>query len=176
MSNSTPSPLAVAETAAFVMIGAAAELHRCLPAFVSEQRSKWDRQVVLARFLGQMAVGKARQEIRRRLAESAGARTRTDATGVAEAAVATRADEASATSTGESAVENSGALDDQACATGLGIDHYDELSASQVIERLPRLDDEQLSAVHDYESQHRRRRTVLGRVEQLRSARPGSSG
>ena len=49
----------------------------------------------------------------------------------------------------------------------LPIPGYDALSASQVVERLTGLCREDLDRVHAYESAHRRRRTILGKIEQL---------
>jgi hypothetical protein len=47
------------------------------------------------------------------------------------------------------------------------IPDYDELSASQVIERLEGLDRESLEAIRAYESGHRGRNTILGKIAQL---------
>ena len=52
-------------------------------------------------------------------------------------------------------------------ATTLGIPDYDELSASQVVERLDGLHPGELDAVRDYEEAHRGRRTILFKIEQL---------
>jgi hypothetical protein len=52
---------------------------------------------------------------------------------------------------------------------GLGIPGYDSLAASQVVQRLAGLSSEELAAVGAYESAHRARRTILTRVDQLRS-------
>jgi len=49
----------------------------------------------------------------------------------------------------------------------LPIPDYDELSASQVIERLEGLDRESLEAIRAYESGHRGRNTILGKIAQL---------
>ncbi len=49
----------------------------------------------------------------------------------------------------------------------LPIPGYDELSASQVVERLEGLDRESLDAVRRYESEHRGRNTILGKIAQL---------
>jgi hypothetical protein len=56
---------------------------------------------------------------------------------------------------------------DPARSAGLPIPGYDALSASQVVERLVGLAPEELDAVHRYESSHRQRRTILGKIEQL---------
>ena len=52
----------------------------------------------------------------------------------------------------------------------LAIPGYDSLSASQVVQRLAGLNQEELAAVGAYEQAHRGRRTVLNRVDQLRGA------
>jgi hypothetical protein len=49
----------------------------------------------------------------------------------------------------------------------LPIPDYDELSASQVIERLEGLDTASLEAIRAYETQHRARNTILGKIAQL---------
>jgi len=52
-------------------------------------------------------------------------------------------------------------------ATGLAITDYDELSASQVVDRLEGLPRHELEAIRDYERQHRARNTILGKIDQL---------
>lgn len=52
-------------------------------------------------------------------------------------------------------------------STHLAIPSYDSLSASQVVERLAGLDQAQLDAVRTYEEDTRRRRTILGKIDQL---------
>jgi hypothetical protein len=52
-------------------------------------------------------------------------------------------------------------------AAGLAIPDYDELSASQVVERLAGLPADQLAAVRTYEEAHRGRRTILFKIDQL---------
>jgi hypothetical protein len=52
---------------------------------------------------------------------------------------------------------------------GLAIPGYDSLAASQVVQRLAGLSAEELAAVEAYESAHRARRTILTRVDQLRT-------
>lgn len=49
----------------------------------------------------------------------------------------------------------------------LPIPEYDELSASQVVERLDGLGRGELTAIADYETATRGRRTILGKIEQL---------
>lgn len=54
----------------------------------------------------------------------------------------------------------------------LAIPDYDELSASQVVEHLDGLSRAELDAIREYETEHRARNTVLGKIEQL--TRPGA--
>ena len=56
---------------------------------------------------------------------------------------------------------------DVAAADALPIPDYDELSASQVVERLDGLDRESLEAIRRYETDHRGRNTILGKIAQL---------
>ena len=56
---------------------------------------------------------------------------------------------------------------DVAAADALPIPDYDELSASQVVERLDGLDRESLDAIRRYETDHRGRNTILGKIAQL---------
>jgi hypothetical protein len=55
----------------------------------------------------------------------------------------------------------------------LGIDGYDDLSASEIVDLLEELPPTQLDVVRDHERRHRGRATVLGKIEQL--TRPASA-
>ena len=52
-------------------------------------------------------------------------------------------------------------------ASALAITDYDELSASQVVDRLEGLSPSDLAAIRDYEQATRARATILGKIEQL---------
>ncbi|MET0324502.1 MAG: hypothetical protein ABW219_04705 [Ilumatobacteraceae bacterium] len=52
-------------------------------------------------------------------------------------------------------------------ATELPIEEYESLAASQVVDRLPSLTAAELDVVRRFEVDHRGRRTVLGRIDQL---------
>jgi hypothetical protein len=54
-------------------------------------------------------------------------------------------------------------------APTLAIPEYDQLSASQVVERLDGLSPDELDAVRVYELAHRGRNTILGKITQLTS-------
>ena len=53
---------------------------------------------------------------------------------------------------------------------GLAIPDYDQLAASQVIPRLDSLTPAELESIRLYESAHRSRQTILGRVAQLQGS------
>jgi hypothetical protein len=65
------------------------------------------------------------------------------------------------------AAANGGAADDAPAVDALPIPDYDELSASQVVERLEGLDHDSLELVRRYEAAHRSRNTILGKIAQL---------
>jgi hypothetical protein len=54
-----------------------------------------------------------------------------------------------------------------AAGDSLPIPGYDALSASQVVERLAGLSPTELDAVRSYEGAHRKRRTILGKIDQI---------
>jgi hypothetical protein len=54
-------------------------------------------------------------------------------------------------------------------AATLAIPDYDSLSASQVVPRLESLSVGELDAVRAYESSHRGRKTILNKIDQLKS-------
>ena len=62
---------------------------------------------------------------------------------------------------------------DPAASAALAIPGYDSLSAMQVVQRLPGLSSDELSAVRAYEAGHRGRKTILNRADQLLFGSPG---
>jgi hypothetical protein len=58
-------------------------------------------------------------------------------------------------------------VDETVTVAALPIPEYDELSASQVVERLEGLGRDDLEAVRCYEVAHRGRNTILGKIAQL---------
>jgi hypothetical protein len=76
---------------------------------------------------------------------------------------------ASARSEPAGQTSSTGAAPPAPSASTLGIPDYDELSASQVVERLDGLQAGELDAVRAYEEAHRARRTILYKIEQLTS-------
>jgi hypothetical protein len=64
--------------------------------------------------------------------------------------------------------------DDSASPEVGGLAAYDTLTASQAIAEFARLSDAQLSEIEVYELEHRRRRTILAKISQLRDSRSKS--
>jgi hypothetical protein len=63
--------------------------------------------------------------------------------------------------------DNGGQAEPAPSVDTLAIPDYDELSASQVVERLDGLDRSSLDAIRRYEAAHRGRNTILGKIAQL---------
>ena len=160
---------------------------------LGQRRQQAQDQVAQAKALGEFAVNfggpKVREHVEkgialaRKSAESVlgGAGDESDAPGevddVAAPAPAPRPEPAAANSraaskpAGESAATTTTTTTGAAApaATTLVIPDYDELSASQVVERLDGLPASELDAVRTYEEAHRARRTILYKIEQLTS-------
>jgi hypothetical protein len=66
-----------------------------------------------------------------------------------------------------SAAPAAGRADAPPDVEALPIPDYDELSASQVVERLEGLDRDSLESIRRYETAHRGRNTILGKIAQL---------
>ncbi len=88
-----------------------------------------------------------------------GARSEPESTKPAGDASATRESASSAASpNGDEAAKGS---------SDLPIPDYDALAATQVVDRLAGLEREELEAIRAYETSHRARKTILGKIEQL---------
>jgi hypothetical protein len=123
------------------------------------------KQVLLAKMMGQYTVKKGRAQ-----AEKALTRLQTMAENQARPASApspsTNGEPQSPrlTPMPEAAPQHNGAV-----AATLAIPDYDSLSASQVVPRLESLSTDELDAVRAYESSNRGRKTILNKIEQLKS-------
>lgn len=145
----------------YAPVGLVVELQRLLPDLAREGRTRVDQQLTLARFVGRLAVRSGRSEIERRLADlrpvPATPATTPPADGVVEAVEIDDADQT---------LESVGSVGPT--EADLPLAGYDSLSASQVVNRLAALRADELDLVAAYESSHRRRRTILGKIDQLR--------
>lgn len=162
--------------------------------FVARGRAEIDRRqaqvqqrTTTARSIGQVAVTFGVPMVRQRVErEVVGARQRAESlltsivgsdvvNGTAGAPVAPVAPEPSAaptsapkvTSSPEARAEPANANGAHPADSALPIPGYNSLSASQVVERLPGLAADELEAVRSYEASHRKRRTILGKIDQI---------
>ena len=153
-----------------------------LPELAATGRGRVQQRLTLARLLGEMAVRQGRKEIERRV------RTTPPPPAVPgeprPATVSLPADDAvapvvdldaqrqdRAASTGPTMDGRDGAAEREADdhRDRLPIDGYESLAASQVVARLGSLGMVELDVIEAFERAHRNRRTVLGRIAQVRT-------
>lgn len=151
----------VIEAAVFAPIGLGAQLVDDVPAAVGKVR----QQIVLARFIGKMAVDQGLRELEARWSSPT---PNEPTSGRAEATV-------TETSFGQSsdATRLQPPADDSLPAPTsdqLALPDYDQLPASHIVGKLDGLSEEELAAIEAYEQAHRHRRTILGQIARLRAA------
>lgn len=146
----------------YAPLGFALEARRLLPTFV--ERGK--QQVQMARMFGQFAVKQGQTEAQVRLGK---AQEQAEAIltefGLRPSDEAGR--EGPADEQAPVAPAAAPSARSSAASAGLAIADYDSLAASQVIPRLAGLEAGELAAVRHYETAHRGRKTILGKVAQL---------
>ena len=151
-----------------VPVEVSGRLLEAVPAVVDKVPPAADRvrrEIVLARFLGKLAVDQGLRELRSRLSPTEPSEA---APGGATANVVAAEDTvAPSTHSGEVVSPPSTATPD---AEALALADYDHLSSAQVISKLAGLDLNELDAIELYEQSGRHRRTILGKIDQLRSA------
>jgi hypothetical protein len=181
----------------YAPVGVALYLRDTVPTFLNlfvsrgraelgQRRQQASDQVAQAKALGEFAVNFGGPKVREHVEKGiAVARKSAEAVlgGAGEGPVPDLAEEASrtnaqaptepATTAPETGTAGQPAAGDTLTATEppsaatLGIPDYDELSASQVVERLEGLDRDSLDAIRRYEAEHRGRNTILGKIAQL---------
>jgi hypothetical protein len=136
----------------YAPIGLGAQLVGDLPATVGKAK----QQIVLARFIGKMAVDHGAKQLRERLspavvpAEKPGPQTAVQAVLVAAAEPELE--------TVDVEVET------------LALPDYDQLPAAHIVSKLEGLTQAERNVIELYERAGRHRRTVLGKLDQLREA------
>jgi hypothetical protein len=153
------------EYALYAPLGFALEAKRLLPTFVARGR----QQVQMAKMVGQFAVTQGEKEAKVRLTK---AQDQAESI-LAELGLRGAAPEAAAPSPAPTEAADTPAASPPAharsseAAAELSIADYDSLAASQVIPRLEGLEADELEAVRRYETEHRGRKTILGKIAQL---------
>ena len=164
MSDDRPPIEQVLDVVLYAPLGVALEVQRRLPEFVRDGRRQAEQRVVLARFIGKMAVHVGRQELNKRLAA-----WREPPSPVVDTTATESVPDVGADETAAPAVTVAVTVSEVVAEADLPIPGYDSLSASQVVGRLAALTGEELDVVERYEAAHRSRRTILAKVAQLRS-------
>jgi hypothetical protein len=118
------------------------------------------REIVLARFLGKLAVDQGLRELRSRLVPTDHVSAPTD--GASPGSSPTPAQPAEAQKAPQPP-EASVAAEDVA----LALADYDHLSSAQIVAKLDGLEPDELAAIERHERAGRNRRTILGKLDQL---------
>jgi hypothetical protein len=111
------------------------------------------REIVLARFIGKLAVDQGLREVRRRV-------DTITSTSPPDATVAPGVTIPPAPTESEPVVD----------AASLALADYDHLPATDIVSKLAGLDQDERNRIEAYERRHRHRSTVLGKLDQLRAA------
>jgi len=171
------------ELVVFAPAGLAVTVVEEFPKLVEKGRHRVEGQVHAARLVGQFAVQMGRRQLDQameRLGADRAARPETEHHGHSnderDGAHSVFHGDAPGTDNGGGAAPTAGrdvgpfvAPPTSAgdASSALAIPNYDSLSASQVVQRLDGLSPAELHDVRAHETAHRRRRTILHRVEQL---------
>lgn len=185
--------------ALYAPIGLATMVVEDLPQVAETTKVRVTNRLTVARIVGQYAVRTAGAYLTSRLDELAAERLAEDAAAAAGDAHGLEDDDVERTTPDETAADAAVAMSESTAAdaepsivestpegvggTPLQVDDpavtdvaqlaladYDSLAASQIVARLEALPGDELEAIRVYESTHRQRRTVIGKVQQLQSA------
>lgn len=148
----------------YAPLGLALTARDQLPSLIEKGRAQVTQQTTLAKMMGQFAVKEGEKEIRRRVEQMAARPEPAPAASTAPAAP-----DASAPTTNGKAAPPAAPAEPKPTGEHLAIPGYDTLSASQVVQRLPGLSNEELAAVRAYEESTRGRRTILTKIGQLQA-------
>lgn len=155
----------------YAPLGIALEARELLPRLVEKGRRRLGGQVKVARMVGELAVRQGQKRAENALERLRQQQAAGRPAGARPADTPGNGSESPARSRvvpeRPSHPPARGGAEDG--ASGLAIPGYDTLSASQVLPRLEGLSAAELEAVRAYEEGTRARKTVLSRIDQLRS-------
>jgi hypothetical protein len=157
------------EFGVFAPVGVLEAVRSELPRFAERGRQTVEQRVLVGRFIATLLAQQARQRIGATFTSAAGGTEADSDSSDVTAAAATTPTATTETPAKTPAKASSRAKPAAGTASRLAIDHYESLSATQVIPLLGELDPEELEAIERFEQAHRNRRTVLGRIAQLRT-------
>jgi hypothetical protein len=161
--ESRPPLARLVELAIVVPVEVGSRLIEAVPAVVDKVPSAAERvrrEIVLARFLGKLAVDQGVRELRSRLTPE---RSHNDP---AASGPEPEREDIAVPAPQPAAVAPADVPD----VTTLALADYDHLSSAQIVGKLDGLDDAERGAIERYETAGRHRRTILGKLEQLRTA------
>ncbi len=151
----------------FAPFGIAAAIVETLPHASQKGKDKISSQIASARFVGSFVVNKTQDQIQRTLDQTIGQIMTFGGLGTRPTTDIEPFETNSDNSSEQLPVSR---LRPNASESNeLSIASYDNLSASQIVQRLGGLSVPELQAIRDYEVSHRNRRTILVRIEQLTS-------
>ena len=154
-------PLArLVELAVVVPVEVGSRLIEAVPVVVDKVPSAAERvkrEIVLARFLGKLVVDQGVRELRSRLTPEPDLDDRS-------------ADELEHREPDRDLTVTDVPTDDVPDVATLALADYDHLSSAQIVGKLDGLDDAEREAIERYETAGRHRRTILGKLDQLRTA------
>ena len=180
----------------YTPIGLLTMVQKDLPQIIATGKTRLDNQLTMAKFIGTMAVRQLKGELDRRLDEAEKARCATsdpakpgssidlsivpddididviaDVVADVVADLVVGLDVVAPESLPEAIIEAviEAELSAAPNAEDLPIAGYESLAASQVVLRLGSLTPAELEAVGAYETTHRARRTILGKIHQLQA-------
>lgn len=154
MADDRPPLERLLDLAVYAPIGLYTAFKDELPAYSRQGRQVVENRLMLAKFVGQMAVQQARREVDKRLA----ARQPAASTMVVDT-VAHEVVDQSAPSTAGS--------DDVPSADSLAIPGYESVPAVNVVQRLATLLPDEIEQIRRFEVANRGRRTILAKIASL---------
>ena len=162
-------PLArLVELAVVVPVEIGSRLVEAIPAVVDKVPSaagRVKREIVLARFLGKLVVDQGVRELRSRLSPAPN-HSEPSSSGPDPEHQERERDDTASTEPTPADVPPADVPD----VTTLALADYDHLSSAQIVGKLDGLDDAERAAIERYETAGRHRRTILGKLDRLRTA------
>lgn len=146
----------------FAPFGIASTVVETLPHASQKGKDKINSQIASARFVGTFVVKQAQDQIQKALDQTIGQIGAFGGLGRPTAESLNTIQDSVTQQSGDSRLRPNISE-----SIELSIASYDNLSASQIVQRLGGLSVSELEAIREYEISHRNRRTILVRIEQL---------
>lgn len=166
-----PSLARLVELAVVVPVEIGSRLVEAIPAVVDKvpaAAGRVKREIVLARFLGKLVVDQGVRELRSRLSPAS---NHSEPSSSRPEPLHQEPARDGAASTDPTPADSPAAdVPDVPDVATLALADYDHLSSAQIVGKLDGLDDAERAAIERYETAGRHRRTILGKLNRLRTA------